>query len=100
VTSSGLPEPTVWIHSGGGYYAIWMLDEPLLLDGTHDEAEAASTGLQAVLSASAKRLGYSYGTGVGDLARVLRVPGTVNGKAKLRRQCRIEKDDGPEYGFF
>jgi hypothetical protein len=89
----------VWIHSGGGYYAIWMLDEPLLLDGRLSEATAASRALQRILSTSAEQLGFYYDRAVGDLARVLRVPGTVNGKAGLQRQCRIEEDTSLVYSF-
>ena len=31
VLESGLPHPSLWVHSGGGLYPWWLLDTPLLL---------------------------------------------------------------------
>lgn len=98
VTESGLPAPTLWIHSGGGLYPWWLLDQPLILDDdTRSMAADLSAKWQQALGRSAERLGWDYGTGIGDLARVLRVPGTVNRKAGLERPCRIVEDTGPTY---
>ncbi|MFC6707542.1 hypothetical protein [Flexivirga alba] len=98
VTESGLPAPTLWIHSGGGLYPWWLLDTPLILDDEHRPMAAdLSAKWQQALGRSAERLGWDYGTGVGDLSRVLRVPGTVNRKAGLERPCRIVEDTGPAY---
>ena len=99
VAESGLPTPSVWVHSGGGLYAIWILQEPLALELRRSEAEVTSMLLQEVLGAAARRLGYDDGTGVGDLSRVLRIPGTVNRKEGLARACRLEDDEGPLYTF-
>ena len=86
VSESGLPEPTMWIHSGGGLYPWWLLDAPITLDSTTAEGHASVESTQAisarwqdVLAATAERIGYSYGP-VGDLSRVMRIPGTVNRK--------------------
>jgi putative DNA primase/helicase len=91
VTESGLPEPTVWIHSGGGLYPWWLLANPVHIDGESglDQAKILVTGWQKILAHSANKIGFHYGTEVGDLARVLRIPGTVNRKAGLERQCQI-----------
>lgn len=98
VTTSGLPIPTLWIHSGGGYYPWWLLDQPLILDDTTGpHAAAASRAWQQILKRSADHLGLEYGAGVGDLSRVLRVPGTVNRKTDTPRPCRIVKDNGVAY---
>lgn len=81
ITRSGLPEPTEWIHSGGGMYPWWLLDEPL--DVTPDTLAAvadASAGWQRVIHLAAQQMGYYYSTVAEDLARVLRIPGTVNRK--------------------
>lgn len=86
VLESGLPEPSHWIHSGGGLYPWWLLREPAHIDDLED-FQSLSQGWQEILGASAKKLGYHYGTEVGDLSRVLRLPGTINRKAGLERPC-------------
>lgn len=98
VAEAGLPDPTEWIHSGGGLYAWWLLDHPHLIGDDRAEVTALSTGWQAALDSGAKRLGWHYGTGVGDLARVLRGVGTVNRKVPgLDRPCRVLDRDGLRY---
>lgn len=77
LAESGLPEPTRLIHSGGGLYALWALPAPIT---DLDQAGRLSRGVQEALGDTAARHGWSYGTGVGDLARVLRLPGSVNRK--------------------
>lgn len=89
VDEAGLPDPTVWVHSGGGLYPWWLLTAPHVVDGDLEDVKALSARWQQVLAAAAARLGWHYGAGVGDLARVLRVPGTVNRKDGLSRPCRI-----------
>jgi putative DNA primase/helicase len=68
--------PTGVIDSGHGYHVYWVLDEPIAAgDGAADRAKYWSDGVQA----AARCLGYEVDA-VGDLARVLRVPGTYNRK--------------------
>jgi hypothetical protein len=99
VTTSGLPASTLWMHSGGGLYPYWLLDSAFVI--TYDMRGAVADFLrrwQAVLGASARALGFHYGTGVGDLSRVLRLAGTVNRKpGTTPRTCRIDFDSGPRY---
>ncbi|MBM0274119.1 hypothetical protein [Micromonospora tarensis] len=90
IAATGLPEPTIWVHSGGGLYPIWLLAEPHHLNaGNLDAAKTLAKDWQRVIEHAAASLGWRYGRGVGDLARVLRIPGTVNRKAGLARPCRI-----------
>ncbi len=98
IDEAGLLTPTLWIHSGGGVYAWWLLDQPHTLTGDHPQAQAFSDRWQHVITATAERLGWSYGN-VGDLSRILRIPGTVNRKAGLARPCRILEQDGPRYSL-
>jgi hypothetical protein len=97
VAASGLPEPTTWIWSGGGMYAWWFMPAPHIIGDDRAEIEELSVRWQAALGRSADQMGYHYGTGVSDLARVLRIPGTVNKKAGLERPCMVVTDDGPTY---
>jgi hypothetical protein len=89
IAATGLPEPTLWVHSGGGLYPIWLLDQPHPVAADLDAVKRLAKDWQAVIEHAAASLGYRYGRGVGDLARVLRVPGTINRKAGLARASRI-----------
>lgn len=100
VTSSGLPEPSLWVHSGGGLYPWWLLEQPLLIDDANRQSVTdLSAQWQQALGRSAELLGYSYGTGVGDLSRVLRLPGTLNRKTDTPRPCQVVEDTGQAYTF-
>ncbi|MFJ7019668.1 YfjI family protein [Streptomyces sp. NPDC101117] len=101
-TESGLPPHTQLIHSGGGLYVRTSFTVPLVVgeDVDLDEAARLAADWQRVLGLSAERLGVSYGTGVGDLSRVLRVPGTVNRKVPTNpRPCTVVETGGPRYSF-
>lgn len=101
VRTSGLPEPTLWVHSGGGIYPWWLLDEVLdISEASRYPAQKVANDIQQVLKRSAARLGWHYGGEVGELARVLRIPGTVNRKAGLARPAVVLEPAGYEfYGF-
>ncbi len=99
LNAAKLPAPTAWVHSGGGLYPLWLLTEPYVVPPPPDnpatrhgelrELAELSASWQRVIGLAAASLGLHYGTGVGDLARVLRIPGTVNRKAGLERPCEI-----------
>ncbi|MGH3965087.1 MAG: hypothetical protein ACRDRY_17815 [Pseudonocardiaceae bacterium] len=91
IKASGLPDPTLMVHSGGGLYPLWVFAE-------RPEPELAaklSEGVQQALAVAHERHGFTYGTGVGDLARVLRLPGSVNRKLPNEpRACYVEVHSG------
>ena len=92
-----LPPPTALIHSGGGLYPWWLLNEPITLtDENRAGITELSTRWQQAITDRAGGHGWRYGN-VGDLPRVLRIPGGVNRKAGLARPCRIIDDNGPRY---
>jgi hypothetical protein len=65
------PAPTIIVFSGGGYQALWRLDEPLYIGGTAErweELESYNRQLQIDLG----------GDNCHNVDRILRVPGTVN----------------------
>ena len=64
---------------------------------TWKTSKTLSTELGRVLRHGAATLGYAYGAGVHDLARVLRIPGTVNRKAGLQRMCRQVSASGTAF---
>jgi hypothetical protein len=97
-----LPEPTRVEHSGGGLYVWHEFDRPLIIgeDLDFDEAAELAGHWQNILLAGAKTMGLGYGTGVKDLARVLRLPGTVNRKpGRTPALCRIVEDAGIRYSL-
>ncbi|RPE44131.1 hypothetical protein EDD90_7361 [Streptomyces sp. Ag109_O5-1] len=98
----GLPEATREEHSGGGLYHWHEFDRPVVIgkDITFDEAVEVSSAWQSIYLSGAKRMGVGYGTGVKDLARVLRVPGTINRKpGRPQAMCRVVRDGGPRYSL-
>lgn len=100
VDEAGLLKPTLWVHSGGGLYPWWLIDQPVDLVDPEllSAAINLSDGWQRLLVGAAERLGTAYGN-VGDLARVLRLPGTINRKTEQGRPCEVVSDDGPTYTF-
>lgn len=98
IAHSGLPDPTLWVRSGGGLYPWWMIDGGVEIDDANRaEIKTLSVAWQSEILRSSNALGYHYGEGVGDLARVLRIPGTTNRKAGLERPCRVLEDSGQVY---
>ncbi|WP_103543331.1 hypothetical protein [Streptomyces sp. SM1] len=99
VRGSGLPEPSGWAHTAGGYNPIWQLTENQLLEDEDARARAKeiTTGLQAVLAAEAARHGWSWDIGVGNLDRLMKIPGTVNRKKGLARPTAIGPGTGEAF---
>ncbi|MEU6344457.1 helix-turn-helix domain-containing protein [Streptomyces sp. NPDC046977] len=97
-----LPEPTEVHNSGGGLYAWWKFNRPLVVgeDIEFDTAVQLAADWQNILKLGATQMGLEYGTGVKDLARVLRLPGSVNRKpGRTPAMCRIVEQDGPRYAL-
>ncbi len=71
-----LPSALIW--SGGGFQLHWFLKEPIVIGSEDDRrrAEALTEGWQEYLR---QRLGKHLDN-TSDLARVMRLPGTVNHK--------------------
>lgn len=84
IQRSGLPEPTLWVHSGGGVYPWWLLEEgvDLTTPNALAWAQEMSTKLHETISRWAAELGCFYSPATKDMARILRIPGTVNRKVK------------------
>jgi hypothetical protein len=75
VTSLETP-PSVIIDSGGGYHGYWLLTEPWVLNNDEERTQAGK------LQAAWVRL-VDGDDGAKDLARVLRLPGTLNFKYEI-----------------
>ncbi|GBF23144.1 hypothetical protein tpqmel_0548 [Candidatus Gastranaerophilus sp. (ex Termes propinquus)] len=72
-------KPTYKIFSGCGYHYYWLLSEPLHIKSKQgfDEVKNSSRVLQKIFQAKFKERGFHIDSTF-DLARVLRMPNTVN----------------------
>ena len=82
--------PSVLVNSGGGFHAYFLFREPLFIRSSSDlaYAKALSHGFQSAVIGWGNRHGYALDL-TADLARVLRVPGTVNLKTDQPRSVEI-----------
>ena len=73
--------PTLVVATGNGAHAWWLFKEPYIFDN-HDERKDAARLIarwQTLLRLNAAARGWAFDR-LADLARVLRIPGTVNAK--------------------
>jgi energy-coupling factor transporter ATP-binding protein EcfA2 len=78
----GLPEPSMIMHSGGGLQGFWIFEDgPWVLESI-EEKEKAKKAIQEwgnLLEQQGKERGFHVDK-IADLARILRVPGSINHK--------------------
>jgi len=77
--------PTVIVHSGGGWHCYWLLDQPYVI--TDDASRRYIANLQARWVRA-----FNADQGAKDLARTLRLPGTLNAKYGPPRPVRVIED--------
>lgn len=77
-------QPNVIIRSGGGYHSYWLFDEPWRLLTEEDRTRAMEMQAAWVLEVGSDPAAK-------DLARVLRVPGTLNYKYEPARPVQIKR---------
>lgn len=88
-------KPSILVDSGGGYYPLYLLDEPLDLHDDTDKATALDLLArikQAALIEFTKAERH-LDKGVFELARVLRVPGSLNHKFTPPRPAQVLRMD-------
>lgn len=83
------PSPSIIVHSGGGLHVYWLLSPWEFIDQA-DRALAArlSKAWEGHVHAAFGKHGYQLDS-CGDLARILRVPGTFNHKNGGKVPVRI-----------
>ncbi len=74
---TGVPKPTAFWFTGGGYQAIWRMSEPVSVE----DAEAHNRALLVA---------FQGGPGTFDAGRLLRLPGTVNWLSDRKRAAGRE----------
>ncbi len=81
IVESVEPMPSIIVHSGGGLHCYWLFNKPWIIADDEDHAKARATipAWQDKLREAFTREGYTIDA-TGDLARILRLPGTKNHK--------------------
>ncbi|MFF3891799.1 hypothetical protein ACFYY3_01065 [Streptomyces sp. NPDC001812] len=99
VSECGLPEPSGWVHSGGGYNPVWLLAEIYTIGDAEDRARVKELTMtwQAILAAQAYRYGWSWDSEVGNVDRLMKLPGTINGKEEPGVAATIGPGSGTMY---
>jgi len=79
VASSGVPKPTMVVHSGGGLYAYWLFDTPFVIadDVSRERIGQFLHSWYAKVKVAFEEAGYTLDK-VTDLAHPFRVPGCLN----------------------
>lgn len=105
LADAGVPDPTAWVHSGGGRYAFWKMIEPIDLadSDVFATAQQRSAALHASIIGAARSRGLKIDN-TRDLARIYRLPGTHNRKGveggEQPRVARVLSSDGPKHTFY
>jgi hypothetical protein len=71
---AGVPEPTAIVSSGGGFWAFWMLAEPIAVNGDVDLID----NLTDVNRRFTEVFEAEGGDSCFDISRIARLPGSVN----------------------
>jgi len=73
--------PTLVVATGNGAHAWWLFKEPWIFDDAAEREGAANLvhRWHTLIKQCAQKLGWSFDR-LSDLARILRIPGTVNAK--------------------
>lgn len=82
IVKTGLPKPTMMVHSGGGVHVYWIVDRAM--------APAEWLPIAHSLAEAARQLDLRCDTQCTiDAARVLRIPDTLNRKESTPRHVRF-----------
>ena len=74
-------EPSIVLHSGHGLQCFWLIEPWIFDEDEVDHVGSVTSGWVSTLQQLAKNHGWAVDS-VGDVSRVLRVPGTINFKNK------------------
>ena len=92
--------PTIVVHSGYGVQAWWLLEEPWGFQNDEERSQAGRMvqGWQRLLRNAALDKGFALDH-THDLARLMRLPGTINDKGPegVQAEARVLEDDGPRF---
>lgn len=89
--------PTILVNSGYGLQAWWLFEQPwpFYTADERDHAQLVVTGFQGALKAEARKRGFTIDSTF-DLARLMRVPGSMNHKGAGVNVTLLD-DGGPRH---
>lgn len=104
IKRSGLPLPHMAVISGGGVHAYWLLSTIIPVDSADTQYEFKQTLKRICRAIGGTEPAAHADTNVAEVARVLRVPGTLNHKLDQSsgpRPVRLIRfaPDAPRYGY-
>lgn len=81
-------KPSIIVRSGNGIHSYWLLDKPFKIENSEDRNNIVSVfrGFGKYINLEAGKHGWKLDN-VYDLARILRVPGSINHKLKNGVKC-------------
>lgn len=85
IHKQGIPEPSVYVHSGHGIHAYWLLNKPVGI-----EALPVIKGIVKATEADMR---------AAECARVMRMPGTVNINGSEPVPCQVIEYTGHRYSL-
>lgn len=94
-------DPSIIVDSGYGYHAYWLFNEPFLTPSSveRDEANIASNKWQASFRQQAANRGGWTVDPTFEIARILRLPGTLNHKFDTKNAVTVVENDGKRYNL-
>lgn len=98
IINAGRFEPSLVINSGYGLQAWWLFDKPWIFENKFEKDKAAALAQAWVrfYAQAASQHGWALDN-VSDLARVMRVPGTLNHKGTKPVPVEIILNTGKRY---
>lgn len=83
-------KPSIIVNSGNGIHGYWLLDTPYKITDSESKNHIVTLfkDFGKYINSEAKKLGYKIDN-VSDLARILRLPGTLNHKLKNKTKCEV-----------
>ena len=92
--------PSIIVRSGNGIHSYWLLDTPFKIENSKDKNHIVSVfrDFGKYINLEAKKHGWKLDN-VYDLARILRVPGTINHKLKNGVKCEVIESNLQRYNL-
>ncbi len=93
-------KPSIIVRSGNGIHSYWLLDKPFKIENSEDRKHIVSVfrGFGKYINLEARKHGWKLDN-VYDLARILRVPGSINHKLKNGVKCEVIKTSPQRYNL-
>lgn len=93
-------KPSIIVRSGNGVHSYWLFDKPFKISNADDREFIAGLfkNFGKYINLEAKKRGWKLDN-VYDLARILRVPGSINHKLKNGVKCEVIESNLQRYSL-